>query len=220
LDDWGQRSYSSEKGVRPPMRKLRRRKIGEILVSEGLLTMEALQDSEIRQRKTGESLIEVLLAEGILSETDIVRCICSHYQLPYIQPSRYKFDPQLLELFEVEFLYGNRILPLGRIGDCAMVTLAEIPPQDVEQKIQESLDAEVFFFLSTITEIESALRQHFQLGQDDTLAIENARRSLSRVSRPASGGSASDSETLLQSLDDSWENIFEQAERNVRDGHH
>ncbi|HIN79974.1 MAG TPA: hypothetical protein EYN00_02750 [Planctomycetes bacterium] len=110
------------------MRKLRRRKIGEILVSEGLLTMEALQDSEIRQRKTGESLIEVLLAEGILSETDIVRCICSHYQLPYIQPSRYKFDPQLLELFEVEFLYGNRILPLGRIGDCAMVTLAEIPP--------------------------------------------------------------------------------------------
>lgn len=201
------------------MRKLRRRKIGEILVSEGLLPREVLNDSEMRQRKTGESLTEVLLAEGILSETDIVRCVCSHYQLPYIQPSRYQFDPQLLEQFEAEFLYSNRILPLGRIGDCVMVALGEIPTKEVEQRLQETLDAEVFFFMSTLTEVESAIRQQFQLGQEDILTIENSRRSRSRVEDPSTSGSVSDSETLLQSLDDSWENIFEQAERNVRDSH-
>src|SRR5210317_800204 len=86
-------------GSASPMQKIRRRKFGEILVAEGLVTRDILQDALRRQHGSGLTLGEILLHDGVITEGDIVRCLSSQYQLPFIRTVNYDYETSLLNTF-------------------------------------------------------------------------------------------------------------------------
>ncbi len=209
------------------MQKIRRRKFGEILVAEGLITREILQDALARQQGSGMTVGEILLSDGIISESDIVRCVCSQYQLPFIRPSSYQYDHGLLATFGADLLYKHKIVPLDRIGDCVILAVGEIPEESVEKQLIDTVGCEIYYYVSPISDVEITLRKHFQLGQEKMLALDELRRSeraQSQIAKPpplstGNPGVVADptQSKLLQSLDASWEVIFDEAEKNVQD---
>jgi len=211
------------------MQKIRRRKFGEILVAEGLISREILQETLQRQQGSGMTVGEILLADGIITETDIVRCVCSQYQLPFIRTVNYQYDTGMTNAFGPEFCYKNRLVPLDRIGDCVILAVAEIPDEHIEKQLIDAVGCEVYYYVAPTADVENTLRKHFQLGQDKMLALDEQRRSeraqhqLGAHARSASRSHSSSGVTdstqnkLLQSLDASWEVIFDEAEKNVND---
>ena len=224
------------------MQKIRRRKFGEILVAEGVISRESLQAALDRQRGSGLTVGELLLQEGIISESDIVRCVCSQYQLPFIRPSNYEYESALINEFGAEYLFKYKIVPLDRIGDCVIFAVAEVPEEKVEKMLIDKCGCDVYYYVSPLSDVENTLRKHFKLGQDKMMALNELRRSeraqgqLTQASpgpsadttpqrpRPQSSrapakpatDSASQSK-LLQSLDASWETIFDEAEQNLHE---
>ncbi|MGA1489734.1 MAG: hypothetical protein ACO4B4_09955 [Planctomycetota bacterium] len=213
------------------MQKIRRRKFGEILVAEGIISRESLRSALERQRGTGLTVGELLLQEGVIAESDIVRCICSQYQLPFIRPSAYEASSKLLDEFGADFLFKNKVVPLDRIGSCVILAVAEIPEERVERAIIDKCGCDIYYYVSPITDVENTLRIHFQLGQEKMLALNELRRSERArgqlESPPPSFGSTGDHATavvtgsargpspVLESLDSSWESIFDEAEQNL-----
>jgi len=58
-------------------------------VDEGLVKEEQVQEALRRQRATGESFGEILVAMGFVSEVDIARTLVKQSGLPYIDASKY-----------------------------------------------------------------------------------------------------------------------------------
>ena len=194
----------------------RRRKFGAILISEGLITREQLQAALERQEETGVALGEILLNEKVITETDVVRCICIQYQLPFIRPSDYDLDPKYLNRFSGEFLYKYRMVPLDRIGSCCTMALAEIVESpEVEREIIAKMEAKPYYFFSPMTDVEKILRDHFKLSQEDMIRIDGERRvSYQQATQPAA--TVTLNEDIFDEVEDSsWESIFDEAEKNI-----
>lgn len=196
------------------LQKIRRRRFGDILVSEGVIDQEQLQSALARQTETGESLGEILLAQKMLTESDIVRTICLQFQLPFINPTQYEIDTSLLEAFTPSFLFEHQLLPMDRIGDVVLVALGAIPSEAIEAELAKKLGGQPAYFFCPFTEVETYLRNQFSLSQDEILAIEDSRRRRNRTGK-GPVATVAVQERLLDSLDSSWEAIFDEAEKNV-----
>ena len=222
------------------MQKIRRRKFGEILVAEGVISRETLQAVLDRQRGSGLTVGEPLLQEGVISESDIVRCVCSQYQLPFIRPSSYQHESALINEFGADFLFKYKVVPLDRIGDCVIFSVAEVPEERVEKMLIDKCGCDVYYYVSPLTDVENTLRKHFKLGQDKMIALNEMRRSeraQGQLTQRSPGPSANTTpqrpkpkaparpeapadpsqNKLLQSLDASWETIFDEAEQNLHE---
>ena len=195
------------------MQKIRRRKIGELMDSEGLITPDQLTEALERQQETGESIGEVLLNDRLVSESDIVRTICVQYQVPFLCPGDYERDASLAEKFEVEFLYRNRILPMDRIGSCYILAVGDIPSDETQEKLCKDLGEELFFYFSTGSDIKQQLVEQFSLSQDAALSFESSRTAAQQAKVEVT--SSSEQDQLLDALDSSWESIFDEAEEQI-----
>ncbi|MCA8961511.1 MAG: hypothetical protein KDC38_13395 [Planctomycetes bacterium] len=214
------------------MQKLRRKKFGEILVAEGIITRDQLSETLEVQQQTGETIGEILLRERLISESDIVRCICTQYQLPFIRPAHYELDGSLLDLFGPEFLFIHRMLPLDVIGNVALVALSEVPTPETEEEVKQRLGKELYYAISMATDVETILKEHFSIDPERALQLEHMRRGQRhRPAQAAQGpgaravvGQAPPAPTAARpaaaaspapDFGSNWESIFDEAERNV-----
>ncbi|MDE0960175.1 MAG: hypothetical protein OSB09_05285 [Planctomycetota bacterium] len=204
------------------MRSVRYKDTCEILVSEGLLVPADIEAARSQRAESGESTIESLLRGGNLNEADLARCLSAQHQLPMIPLSRYQIDKELLKSLEPDFAWEHGILPLSRIGAVAIVAVPEVPPAPAIATLRERLHAEPFFTISSLEEIQMEISRGFEFSEEQKISIDQTVRTRRRGGRAPERSSGttgvSSTSSLLEALDDSWENIFEEAEKNVRDG--
>ncbi len=120
------------------MRTLRYRDTCEILVSDGLLLPADIEAVRAQSEETGEGIIETLLRETSLTDSDLARCLCTHHQLPIIPISRYKISEDLLLSLDPSFAWEHGTLPLSRIGSTVIVAVPDIPPASAITVLRET----------------------------------------------------------------------------------
>jgi hypothetical protein len=134
--------------------------MGEILVNEGIVSWEQLEEALAVQRSTGELLGLVLMNMGIAAESDISKVLCLQYQLPFISLANYEIDDKLVTLFPKEFLHRHRLLPFDRIGETLLIIVAQIPSQSALAEIPKltKLNAALYVgYLSDVTKLLKTL---------------------------------------------------------------
>ncbi len=137
--------------------KLVRRKLGEILVDEGVLKEDQVQEALRRQRVTGELFGESLVQLGYLTETDIARTIVKQFGLPYMDASRYRIPKEAVQLVPPELMLQNQFVVLDRIGKTLIVAVAGVLSADVLEKLEKIVQGQVFVYVSTSSQIQAAL---------------------------------------------------------------
>ena len=200
-------------------------KFGELLVSNGSITPEHLDEALAIQREAGGLLGDIMVNKGFITETDVVHSLCTQYGLPVMRAADYEIDKDLIELFPPEFLYVNMVLPLGRIEDLLLVLAADLP-DDAALDLLEGKDREVVLYITSNTDLSTALARTVPVSEDER------REYISRRRRKfiASGLDTQDAETgatvfecaegggMTGTLDSAWESIFDEAEENVKRG--
>src|SRR5437016_4301287 len=96
--------------------KLVRKKMGEVLIEEGLLRDEQVQETLKRQRVTGELFGQALVALTYCTEMDIARSIVRQFGLPYIDASKYRIPKEALEAIPADLMWQNQFIVLDKIG--------------------------------------------------------------------------------------------------------
>ncbi|MDD5195542.1 MAG: ATPase, T2SS/T4P/T4SS family [Candidatus Omnitrophica bacterium] len=94
------------------------KRLGDILVSEGIITEEQLSEAIGLQKKEGGKLGEVLVKLSYVSEEQIVIALSRQLLLPYVSLASGKLKPaadqNLEELIAYDFAIKNLVLPLSR----------------------------------------------------------------------------------------------------------
>src|SRR4030065_171391 len=88
-------------------------KIGEILISTGLITEEQLKDALNGQRQLGGTLGENLIRLGYLSEEVLLPSLSEQTGLQHINLSRVETPPSIQRLVHLESVQSHRLLPIG-----------------------------------------------------------------------------------------------------------
>jgi hypothetical protein len=210
-----------------------RRRIGEILVNEGLVTPEQLEEALRVQKKTGDLLGSVLMDMGLVAESDIAKTMCLQYQLPFITFQNYEFDEKLLGLFPKDFLHKHRLLPFDRVGDMLLVLVTEIPQDQVIEEIPKLTHLNTALYVGYLSEVTAQLNRLIPLagGAPVKPSGKKEKASVAAAAPVAAIATLADDdveeqdgatlvfgsskESFLEELDSTWDSIFEQAQTKI-----
>ena len=98
--------------------------IGELLLREGLINREDLDQALQQQKETGTRLGFALVTNGKLSEADLTRVLSQQYRVPAVDLSETEIDAKILKLVPADFASKHLILPLRRVGRTLTVAMA------------------------------------------------------------------------------------------------
>ncbi len=153
-----------------------RKRVGDVLVEEGVLSPEQLERALAVQRSSGRRLGEVLVAEGLLSASVLVQTLARCLGIRGCVLRHGLMDPSLLSLVGEDDARRLRIMPMFKVHDTLTVAMAEpqsLPTIDtlrrrtkcrirpvlaLERNIQEFIDkyaggnVDIDEFLATLAE--------------------------------------------------------------------
>lgn len=142
------------------LNRLTKKKLGELLVEQGLLTEQQIQDALRLQHQTGMLFGEVLVQSKIISEDKIVAVLISQFGIPYIKPSQYKIPKELLEIFEPQMMRRFQFVPLDSIGNVLVIAIAGMLSEDILREIESQTGCSLQVFLTRMSEITAVLAEN------------------------------------------------------------
>jgi type IV pilus assembly protein PilB len=105
------------------------RRLGDLLIGEGLISAEQLQRALADQKGTNEKLGSVLVRLNLIHEDQLIGFLSRQYGVPSITLSQLDIDPDVLKLVPAQIAKKYEILPTNRTGNA--LTLAMADPTNV-----------------------------------------------------------------------------------------
>ncbi len=105
------------------------RRLGDLLVAEGLISPEQLARALEEQKGTRQKLGSILVRLGLVNEDELVRFLSRQYGVPSISLSQLDIEPDVQKLVPVAMAKKYEIVPIRRAGNT--LTLAMADPTNV-----------------------------------------------------------------------------------------
>lgn len=104
-------------------------KIGELLITEGLVDESQLKKALDEQKKTKDSLGTILVKLGFVSETDLTNALGKQLGVASVDLSHFEIDAKVLSVIPEDIARKYKVIPLHRMG--YTITLAMANPTNV-----------------------------------------------------------------------------------------
>jgi len=105
------------------------RRLGDLLVNEGLISQEQLQRALSEQKGSNEKLGTVLVRLGVIHEDQLIGFLSRQYGIPSITLSQLDIDSDVVKLVPAQIARKYEVLPVKRTGNA--LTLAMADPTNV-----------------------------------------------------------------------------------------
>lgn len=139
--------------------KIGKKRLGSILMSEGLITPEQVTEALEIQRDTGKPLGQVLVELGYITEYDLAKSLATQFQFPYINPSNYGISRDVLDNVPVEMMYKHVFIPLDKFGSMLIIAMAGLLSESVLQEIRKLTSCDVRIYVATARDVRSVLEK-------------------------------------------------------------
>jgi type IV pilus assembly protein PilB len=142
------------------LNRLTRKRLGEMLVEEGLLTDAQVQDALRMQHQSGLLFGETLVQQNLITEDKMVGVLVSQFGIPFIKPSNYNIPKELLEIFEPAMMRRFQFVPMDSIGSVLVIAIAGLLSEEVFKQIETQTGCSLQVFLTKMSEINNVLQAH------------------------------------------------------------
>ncbi len=109
--------------------KIPKKRLGEALVSAGLITPEQLDRAIELQRSSGKRIGEVIIGMGLLDEDRLGRVLAQELGIPFIPEREIEVRPESANLINEQAARRYRAVPVDRRGQTIILAMAD--PQNV-----------------------------------------------------------------------------------------
>ncbi|KJJ85616.1 protein containing General secretory system II, protein E [Candidatus Omnitrophus magneticus] len=139
------------------MKKRIEEKLGEILIRQGAISKQMLEDALQEQAVSGGLVGEILIKKGHVSELDISQAIAAQYGFPFISVENYDVNPLAVKLLSEDKAREFGVLPMDVIGNVFMVAMANPMNNKAIDEIGIITQKKVQVFLAVMTAIKTAI---------------------------------------------------------------
>lgn len=147
--------------------KITKKRLGEILVAEGLVTNEQVQEALQEQQKTGLLLGETLVKLGYVTEIDIAGALSAEFGLPYFEATNYAVTKDVFNLLPLDFMNKNQLVPLDKIDNIITIAVAGPLSAKVFEELERITSCESYLFVTTASQVHKVIQQ-----QSETASAE------------------------------------------------
>jgi type IV pilus assembly protein PilB len=165
---------------------LEREHIGAVLVESGLVTPGDMQRARDRQAETGEPLTRVLVAEGMVAETELVKALGRHIGVDYISLADTVIDPAAAVLIPESLARRYGVIPVRFEDDSLIVAMVDPGNVLVVDDVRAITGRRVIARIATRADVEDAIRRQGRYDEDvsslaDMVGLDNPEDDLSKV---------------------------------------
>ena len=142
----------------------RRKELGYLLVSGGVLTPEQLRTALARQEQTGRALGQVVIDLGLAGEEDVTRARAKQVDAAYVCLDDLVVDKSVLPLISAAVAHKYQLLPVARTPDGTLkivVAAWNARSMEVAQKIASAHRLRVAPALASEGALRAALTQFY-----------------------------------------------------------
>ncbi len=111
-------------GQAPPPAQAGRR-LGELLIRQNLISLQALKKAQDAQTKDGGRLGYHLIKTGAIEEQKLTDFLSKQYGVPAINLKDFEIDPEVLKLVPKEVAEKHLVIPVNRAGPSLIVAMSD-----------------------------------------------------------------------------------------------
>lgn len=139
----------------------RKRRIGELLVDEGVVTPGQLGEALALQAERGGKVVENLIQLGYLDSHSFVDFLAHQPGTPSIGLTNYVVSQDLVDLVPKEFAVKNEVFPIDKLG--RLLTVGMVCPLDSATigQLEQHTDLRVKALLCPPDDIRNAIRRYY-----------------------------------------------------------
>lgn len=152
-----------------------KKRLGDILVLDGVITEDQLYKALSLQKGTGNKLGAILIAQGWLTEDQLFRVLEEQYQIPYIDINTIYIDPKVPKLISEILARKHMAIPVKL--DKNRLTIAMVDPLDIIAKddIRITTGLEIEVVISQQQDIARAINRYYDSSERAEKAVEEFR---------------------------------------------
>jgi type IV pilus assembly protein PilB len=155
--------------------KKKTKQLGQILIEQGLISDEQLQEALRVQERVPKSLGRILIDLNLIRETDLVRALAHQIGLEFVDLSEYPIDPSSTALVPEAVALRYRALPIGERDGRLLVAMSDPANVYALDDIRTITGREVEPIVATAADVTAAIRKYSDVGGEvEQLASEAA----------------------------------------------
>ena len=139
------------------MRERLKKRLGELLIENGILTKENLEEALIYQKKNGGVIGQILIRLGYISEENLVAALGHQLNVPYLPLQNYSLNMDVVRQLEEEFCKRNMVIAFDRDAKYIYLSLADPLNVNAIEEIEKLSQMRAQIFISTPSEILNML---------------------------------------------------------------
>jgi general secretion pathway protein E len=140
------------------------RSLGDLLVSDGLVTPDVIALATARTQTTGERLDEALVALGAVSASDVLRAVARLHGLPYISRDELPAPLPVLKNLSPKYLRQYTVCPVSVDGGVLTVATADPLNPVIVDDLRQSTGLDVRISVCAADAIVEAIDRTYEGG--------------------------------------------------------
>jgi type IV pilus assembly protein PilB len=138
------------------------RRLGDLLVADGLLGQEQLQKALVEQKGSTEKLGSILIRLGFINEEQLIGFLSRQYGVPSITLSQLEIDVEVLKLVPAAIAKKYEVLPVRRMGNSLALAMADPTNVFALDDISFMTNLQVLPLVASQTAIKKAIDRHYE----------------------------------------------------------
>jgi type IV pilus assembly protein PilB len=167
-------------------------RIGDVLLTRGLINREQLDTALKEQQATGKRLGDLLVTRGWISSSDLVEVISERLGLPKITIKGLIADPEVVNIIPLPTAKKHRVVPLFKIGNRLTVAMADPLDMVAIDEVRYRTGLMVNRAVATPEDIDAAITQFYTVADSVERAIHDV---------PAGGTNAAEDAPVVRLVD-------------------
>src|SRR5437763_13726645 len=138
------------------------RRLGDLLVADGLLTPAQLQKALGERRGSAEKLGSLHINLGLINEERLIGFLSRQYGVPSITLAQLEIDPTVLRLVPAPTARKYEVIPVRKMGNSLAVAMADPTNVFALDDIAFMTNLQVLPLVASQTAIKKAIDRHYE----------------------------------------------------------
>lgn len=144
------------------MRKSVNKKLGELLVEQGIIKQHQLDKALIVQNEKGGLIGEILVELGFAGEEDIARALTAQYGFPYLPLGNYEIEPEVINIIPDRVCRQYLLIPVDKTGSNLTIAMSNPLNEQAIEDVELLSGCNVQTFVSTSSSIKESIDKYYK----------------------------------------------------------
>lgn len=144
-----------------------RRKLGELLIRDNLITPARLQKALEQSKVCGKRLGDILLRDGDINEPQLVERLSEIYQTPIVDLSEIEVNEDVLGLVDQKFAEKHMLIPFNRSGSTLLIAMSDPNDLIAVEDLKFLTGYQIESFVATESSIREAIETYYKKSETD-----------------------------------------------------